>query len=59
MTKIECGLAYFGITIIPPESLKFLEEVLLKINTNNEIDKLIEIVREAIIKNKHIIHFGI
>ena len=58
----EFGLAYYGITLIPPESLESFQELLLNEKVqfeNGDLDKLIQIVTLAIKREKHMIHFGI
>jgi hypothetical protein len=61
MNRPDFGLAYYGVTLIPPESLTYLEEMLLnsKHQDNSELNKLIQLVRTAILRNKYIIHYGI
>lgn len=56
------GLAYYGITLIPPRSYgKFID--ILNVNmtneTSKEISKLLALIIEANKQNKYIIHFGI
>lgn len=56
------GLAYCGITIIPPESLSFFYEVITSskyIAKSAELQQLASIITQAIDGEKHIIHFGI
>lgn len=54
----EMGLNYFGITLIPPESLKILKEILTE--EDNQIYKeVISMIEKALLENKFIIHYGI
>lgn len=52
------GLAYCGITLIPPESMGLLKDILLQQDNTEYID-LISLVNKAKEDNKYIIHFGI
>ena len=52
------GLAYYGITLIPPESMDSLKNILL-LKDNIEYKDLISLVNKAKEENKYIIHFGI
>lgn len=56
------GLDYCGVTLIPPNSLKQFNEVIIKANIHyqsRELKKLIEKISDAIRENKYIIHYGI
>ena len=58
----EFGLAYQGITIIPPESLSlFYETVVLSkdFKTSDELSKLASKIIEAVKENKYMIHYGV
>lgn len=58
----ENGLAYCGITIIPPESLSLFYDVVTSsrhIAKSVEFQELISIIMQAIEGKKSIIHFGI
>ena len=48
--------AYYGITLIPPDSLKAFIDVIADISELNELKKLLE---QALDKNKWMIHYGI
>lgn len=52
------GLAYYGITLIPPESMDALTNILSVQNKIEYID-LIFLINKAKEENKYIIHFGI
>lgn len=52
------GLAYCGITLIPPESMDSLKNTLL-LQDKIEYKDLISLVNKAKEENKYIIHFGI
>ena len=53
------GLARYGITLIPPESLQIFYRVVKKDENVDEVRELMKMVEEAIKENKYIIHFGI
>jgi len=55
------GLAYCGITLIPPTSLKGFKKVIENnLNEeNSELQLLIDLIDKAILEDKYIIHFGI
>lgn len=50
------GLAYFGITLIPPESLDSLINIIFNIA---DLSLLKELLMKAKADNKFVIHFGI
>lgn len=52
------GIAYCGITLIPPESMDTLIKILSRQN-NLEYTDLISLANQAKEENKYIIHFGI
>ncbi|MBQ2667057.1 MAG: hypothetical protein IJF56_00345 [Clostridia bacterium] len=52
LDRPEHGLAYCGITLIPPASLPVLLEAA-------EIDPLRELIRTAMAEDKFIIHYGL
>lgn len=55
-------LAYCGITLIPPSSLKDFLDILLAENTlykSNELTKVINKISNAIKVNKWVIHYGV
>lgn len=56
------GLDYCGVTLIPPKSLKQFRDVIIKANSQcqfQELQLLIEMISDAIKKNKYLIHYGI
>lgn len=62
LDRPELGLARWGITLIPPESLPdFLEIVISdkRINEDDNLIKLADKIQEAIDRNKFMIHFGV
>lgn len=62
LTRPEYGLAYYGTTIIPPESLStFLEIVLSTKNVSHREDiiHLSQKIIQAKEENKYMIHYGI
>lgn len=61
-TKPITGLNYYGITLIPPESLKGFYSIITNANAHyklQELEFLIDKIENAMINNKYIIHFGI
>ena len=62
LNRSEYGLAYYGVTLIPPNSLKYFQDVLLKeksLKNSKDLNQLISLVMIAIEKNKYLIHYGI
>lgn len=58
----EYGLAYWGVTIIPPESLSMFYDVvnsLLKFKKSVELTNLASKIIQAKEKKKYMIHYGI
>lgn len=56
------GLAYWGITLIPIDSLSQFQEILVSNKqyfNSLEYIELVELVTEAIQKRKNVIHFGV
>ncbi|MCR5599493.1 MAG: hypothetical protein K6G33_01930 [Ruminococcus sp.] len=56
LERPELGLAYYGITLIPPESLEAFIGITLKFS---ELSELTALLSEAQLENKFVIHFGI
>ena len=56
MDRPEYGLAYWGITLIPPESL---DSVIQLIWGTKELSELAEILIRAQHENKYVIHFDV
>lgn len=52
------GLAYCGITIIPPYSLREFKDI-IDAENNFELNELSMKIEEAIVQNKYMIHYGI
>lgn len=58
ISKPSKGLAYCGITLIPPSS--FLKLItILELQKNNNFNELINLINKAMSEKKYIIHFGI
>lgn len=56
----EFGLAYDGVTLLPPESLRLFQDiVLINCMKTGEVSELCLLIQEAIYGNKYMIHFGI
>ncbi|SFO08711.1 hypothetical protein [Proteiniclasticum ruminis] len=53
----EKGLAYCGITLIPPRSMEEFTSILLYQN-KRELSSLIELANQAKDKGKYVIHYG-
>ena len=56
LERPEFGLAYYGVTLIPPESLEGFMEILWD---EPELSELMALLAEAQRENKYVIHFGI
>jgi len=55
-------LAYYGITLIPPKSLKYFFDIIVEENIkykSKKLEMLIEKISTAIKENKWMIHYGI
>ena len=50
------GLAYCGVTLIPPASIERMNEV---IKTIDELSDLEQLLQKALNENKWVIHFGL
>jgi hypothetical protein len=62
LNRPENGLAYCGITIIPPESLSLFYDIVTTSKFFKESGELVELaslISLAIEKKKHMIHYGI
>ena len=62
LERPEFGLAYWGITIIPPESLSIFFDVVTSstlYKTSTELNELASKILQAKEENKYMIHFGI
>ena len=62
INRPEYGLAYHGITIIPPESLPIFLDIVLStddLKQYDDINELGEKIIQAKSENKYMIHYGI
>lgn len=62
LNRPEYGLAYYGITIIPPESLPTFLDIVLSTDGLKQFDDLNELgqkIIQAKNENKYMIHYGI
>ena len=62
LNRPEFGLARYGITLIPPESLPAFQEIVLsdkRLKQDENLVKLAETIQDAIQRNKYMIHYGI
>ena len=62
LNRPEFGLARYGITLMPPESLPVFQEIVLsdkRMKQDENLVKLAETIQDAIQRNKYMIHFGI
>ncbi len=62
LDRPEYGSAYYGTTIIPPESLSAFLEIVLsakQLKQKDEINELCKIIMQAKNENKYMIHYGI
>ncbi len=58
----ETGLARWGVTLIPPESLAAFQDIVIsdqRINEDKQLVLLAEKIRQAIRENKYMIHYGV
>ena len=56
LDKPEFGLAYCGVTLIPPESLGIIIEIIWR---NHNLSDLMCLLKKAENENKYVIHYGI
>lgn len=62
LDRPEFGLARWGITLIPPETLPAFQEIVLSDRRINEDAHLVELadqIQDAVSRNKYMIHFGV
>lgn len=62
LSRPEFGLARYGITLIPPESLPAFQEIVLsdkRLKQDENLVKLAKTIQDAIQRNKYMIHYGI
>ena len=62
LDRPEFGLARYGITLIPPESLPGFQEIVLsdeRINKDAHLRDLADKIQDAVSRNKFMIHFGV
>ena len=62
LDRPEYGLARWGITIMPPDSLPGFQEIVLsdkRINEDAHLRELADKIQDAISRNKFMIHFGV
>ena len=62
LDRPELGLARWGVTIIPPESLVVLQDIVIsdsRIHFDQELIELVEVIQKAIQGNKYMIHYGV
>lgn len=56
------GLCRHGITLIPPEELKYFEKAVKndkRLQRDQSLQKLLHLIRKARKENKYMIHFGV
>ncbi|QNU65416.1 hypothetical protein EHE19_010750 [Ruminiclostridium herbifermentans] len=61
-SRLEYGLARWGVTLIPPESLEAFYNIVSKYEktkTSEELTNLKILLRKAISENKYVIHYGV
>lgn len=62
LNRPEFGLARYGITLIPPETLPAFQNIVLsdrRIYKDEHLAALASKIQEAISRNKYMIHFGV
>lgn len=61
-SRPETGLARWGVTLIPPESLPAFQDIVLsdhRINEDEHLVQLAQLIQKAIQEEKYMIHFGV
>ncbi len=61
-SRPEFALARFGVTLIPPESLESLYDIVASDHRSKSAKELIDLmilIRQAISDNKYVIHYGV
>lgn len=61
-SRPECGLARWGVTLIPPQSLDELIMTIMDDSRSKSSPELIALIRllgKALIENKYVIHYGV
>ena len=61
-TQPGSGLDYYGVTLIPPDSLRQFKDIIIELNNDygyQQLELLIQKISEAIRENKYLIHYGI
>lgn len=56
------GLARWGVTLIPPESLSILHNIVVdsqSVKPAKEINRLAILLQQAMSENKYVIHYGV
>lgn len=56
LDRPEFGLAYYGVTLIPPQSMEAMMKIMWQ---NRNLSELLSLLSEAQSANKFIIHFGL
>lgn len=62
LSRPEFGLARWGITIIPPESLGIFQDIVLsdkRLSKDKQLVLLSQMIQRAMKEKKHMIHFGV
>ena len=61
-SRSEFGLARWGVTLVPPESLEAFYNIVSKdekSKASEELTNLMILLRKAILENKYVIHYGV
>ena len=61
-SRPEFGLARYGVTLIPPESLPAFQEIVLsepRLKEDPQLVLLAQLVQKAVSEGKYMIHFGV
>lgn len=61
-SRPEFGLARWGVTLIPPESLLAFQDIVLsdtRIKEDKQLVLLAQVIQKAIEEKKYMIHFGV
>lgn len=61
-SRPEFGLARYGVTLIPPESLPAFQDIVVsdkRINEDKQLVLLARLIQKALAEGKYMIHYGV
>ena len=62
LSRPEFGLARYGVTLIPPQSLTVFQDIVIsdkRINEDPQLVLLAQLIQKAITEGKYMIHYGV